>query len=218
MIHGLLSRSALTLIASAVAIGCSDAPPREPAICARWNTEIIPLLIGDSTRVTAGTLEGSDCPGSAPLTSVQWRSSDSTIAAIRPDGMVRGIASGSVRLRGALGRDTVWLDAFVLPRNWSARLEPADTTVTLGDSVTYRMVVRDSLGRPQAPVPYSIYSPEWLLRGSNRERIAKRLTEEISRQGVIGPIVLHTINAGTRVLTGKIGRQKVQATLTVRPR
>jgi hypothetical protein len=214
-----MSRISLIMLAAVAGCGFADGPRSEVA-CVQWPSDAQPLLVGDTTRLTSGTLHnGSDCDPRSPQR-VSWVSEQPAVASVDSAGLVRGLAPGRFTAVGVSGDDTLRANGFVLPPGWTARLIPDSVTVQVGDSVGFMIAALDSLGGQLPSVPYWLYTPEWQNIGSSDtagKTIPPRLTTEHAFQNVTTPSVFHMERAGTTVLIGRIGDRRLTATLVVLP-
>lgn len=215
-----MTRFIFVLLAAATGCGLTEDPRSEMA-CVRWSASTLPLLVGDTTRLIAGTLDDShsSCDPPPPA-SVSWASEHPTVASVDSDGLLRGLAPGRVTVVAVAGDDTVRSDGYVLPPGWTARVVPDSVTVRVGDSVSFMVVAMDSLGGELPIVPYWLYTPEWRSRGAGDtagQSIPPRLTTEHAFQNVTTPSVFHMEKTGTTSLIGQLGDRRLSATVVVLP-
>ncbi len=210
--------------AALLAVAAAACAPAEERACLASPHGAWPLAPGDSVRLRVGTLVGSDCDPARPRAAV-WRALDSAVATVSPGGAARGRAPGVFRAVAVAGADTVRAEGYVLPRGWRARLTPAEVTVRVGDTVAFRMAATDGAGRALPPVPFSLYTPEFLdaereiLSGApDTARPREPLTDKWSRQGITGPGVFRAQRPGATTITGELGGVRAEARLTVLPR
>jgi hypothetical protein len=210
----------LILLTATAGCGLTEDPRSEMA-CVNWLAGAQPLLVGDTTRLSAGTLDEShsNCDPPPPQR-VSWTSEQPAVASVDAEGLVRGLTPGRVTVLGVSGDDTVRSDGYVLPPGWTARVVPDSATVRVGDSVSFMVVAMDSLGGELPIVPYWLYTPEWRSRGAGDtagQSIPPRLTAEHAFQNVTTPSVFHMETAGTTSLIGQLGDRRLSATVVVLP-
>lgn len=214
-----MSRTTFLMLAAVAGCAFSDGPPSEKA-CVHWPSDAQPLLVGDTMRLTAGTLYlDSNCDAPPPQP-VSWASEQPAVASVDPGGLVRGLTPGRFAAVGISGADTLHAKGFVLPPGWTARLTPDSITARVGDSVTFMITALDSLGSQLPSVPYWLYTPEWQSLGSSDtagRTIPPRLTTEHAFQNVTTPSAFHMEKAGTTLLIGSIGDRRLTAILVVLP-
>lgn len=211
----------ITALLLAALVGCA---PHEGAgsrrACFGWPGEAQPLLVGDTMRLSAGTLHNdSDCIPPPPQR-VGWSSAHPAVASVDSEGLVRGLSPGRFTAVGVAGSDTLLAEGFVLPHGWTARVIPDSVTARVGDSVSVVVVAFDSLGRQLPTVPYWIFTPEWQSRRSTDtvgQAIPPRLTTEHVFANVTTPSVFHLEQAGTTTLIGRLGEKRLIVTLVVQP-
>jgi hypothetical protein len=150
------------------------------------------------------------------------------VATVSAGGVARGVTPGVFRAVAVAGADTLRAEGFVLPRGWRARLTPESATVRVGDTVAFHMLAVDSAGGALPPVPFSLYTPEFLAIG--REAAAgvspgaaprplpEPLTDRWSHQSIVGWGVFRAERPGVTTITGQIGAMPAEARLTILPR
>lgn len=190
---------------------------RNPA-CVRWPSQARLLLVGDTMRLSAGTLYfGSDCDPPAPQR-VWWNSAHPAVAPVDSEGLVRGLTPGRFTAIGFSGPDTLHAEGFVLPPRWTARIIPESVTVSVGDSVSFVVIALDSMGHQLPAVPYSLVTPAWHLVGSSDtvgRKSPPQLTTEQAFLDVTTPSVFHMVKAGTTILLGRLGEMHLTAAIVV---
>lgn len=121
-----------------------------PALCIRIPSDfgypVASLAAGASVRFVAGRQDILyECDLEAPR-GVRWSTSDSSVATIDRRGMLRALAPGRTdvvaRVRWVETRTTV----TVVPQVSAIRFSPADTTLSMSDSVLVRAVAVDAGG------------------------------------------------------------------------
>ena len=155
-------------------------------------------------------MKESDCIPRRDST-FKWTTNDPTIVRVTPDGQVNGLSPGIFWITAVRGPKVLEERGFVLPRGWTLRILPAQATVRVGDSVTFRVVAYDAGGRELPTVPFSIYTPEFNRPGSGE----RPLVDKWSYQHTTAPAVFRAQRVGETILTGVIGKQSVTALLTV---
>jgi hypothetical protein len=209
------------ILALATTAACAAGADRA---CLVWPDDARPLAVGDSISLRVGTLVGSDCDAARPRPAV-WRALDPAVATVSPGGAARGIAPGLFRAVAVAGVDTLAAEGYVLPRGWRARLSPESATVRVGDTVAFRVTAVDSAGRALPPVPFSLYTPEFLATeravatgAPGPARAPGPLTDRWSHQGITGPGVFRAERPGTTSITGELDTVRIAARLTILPR
>jgi hypothetical protein len=178
--------------------------------CLVWTPATRPLLVGETTRVPLGEIQGSDC-APKPDPSFTWATPDSKIVRVTPDGLILGLTPGVFHLTATRDEVVLETEGFVLPPKWSLRIFPPTAIVHVGDTVTFRVAAYDEGDHELPTVPYSIYTPEF-----GRPRSAERpIVDKWSYQNVLIPALFHAEMPGETTLTGVIGNQSVTATLKV---
>jgi hypothetical protein len=214
-----MSRIAPILLAATVGCALGD-ESRTDVACVYWPGDAQPLLVGDSMRLTTGTLyNDSDC-NPPPPPSVSWGSEQPAVVSVDSTGLVHARTPGRFTVVGITGDDTVRAEGFVLPPGWTARLTPDSATVRVGDSVSFMMIALDSVGGQLPIVPYWLYTPEWRSRwprDTTGKPVPPRLTTEHAFQHVTTPSVFHVEKPGRTLLIGQIGDRRDTATLVVLP-
>jgi hypothetical protein len=176
------------------------------------NVEVLqPLLIGDTTRMGIGTKRrDGDCT-SKTATGFVWSSSDTTIASVTPDGLVRAHAPGLFRLTAEHASAAFFADGFVVPPEWRVQISPDSARLRVGDSV--RVVVRafTKSGEPLPVLPFELHAPESFDPLAGKKPIVNRLRWLDARD----PVTVVAVDTGTTVLVGRIGFQQVSARLKI---
>lgn len=205
--------------AALLAAGCAPASADDAGRpCLVPHAAICPLLVGDTARLTIGTFAESPfgpghCDGRRP-TAATWASADTAVARVTPDGLARRRA-GPVRGDRRGGRR-----APAGPRVRPAGGVGVADSPAGGDGPRRRH-------RALPPVPFSLYTPEFLARvravAAGRELPVDEpppLTDKWSQQHVTGVGVFRGERPGTTTITGVIGAagaRPVQARLTILP-
>jgi len=105
---------------------------------------IADLEVGDSVTVAVTTEDrsGRPVPGRTP----QWSVVSGGVT-VSSTGVIRGVATGAARVRASAGGRDLDLTFTVRPPSVATmRLDPSDTTVAIGGSVTYRVTTRAANG------------------------------------------------------------------------
>jgi uncharacterized protein YjdB len=117
---------------------------------------LVRVLPGSATISVTGSLalsaEALDATGAPiPGLTVAWTSSDETIAIVSANGVVAGIAAGSVTITATIeGRSGTAAITVALQPVASVVVTPSADTLTLGERVTFRASALDAQGLPLA--------------------------------------------------------------------
>jgi uncharacterized protein YjdB len=85
---------------------------------------------------------------------VTWSSSQPEVAAVGPDGVLRGLRPGTVRVSAAIGGGLAWTEVRVTPvRVQGVKLEPGALLLRVGESAAVRATVQAIRGGTVAGVP-----------------------------------------------------------------
>ncbi|HEY9226287.1 MAG TPA: hypothetical protein VIP11_06560 [Gemmatimonadaceae bacterium] len=181
--------------------------------CIRDPERIRPVLVGDTARLSVGTMENGECTP-REQTGFRWSSADSTFVDVRPDGLMRGKSPGAFTAIAHRADSTITTRGFVMPPEWVAKIAPENIKLRVGDSVTIVMHAVDRGGAPMPVVPFSIFTPEFFDGAARR----KPIVNKPAWQDATEPIVVTAVDTGTTTLVGRMGIQQVTAHLTVMPR
>jgi hypothetical protein len=138
--------------------------PAQEQACLVWPHDAQPVALDDSVQLRVWTVVVSDCDATRPRPAV-WHAVNPAVATVSAGGVARGVTPGVFRAVAVAGADTLRAEGFVLPRGWRARLTPESATVRVGDTVAFHMLAVDSAGGALPPVPFSLYTPEFLAIG-----------------------------------------------------
>jgi alpha-tubulin suppressor-like RCC1 family protein len=104
------------------------------------------LAVGDTVRLAA---EARDSHGNVLSVAVEWRSSDPAVATVNASGLVKAVQDGTVTITasaqaasGSAALTIVHTRAVVA----SVQLTPDSLLLSIGDTATFVVVVRDSTG------------------------------------------------------------------------
>jgi hypothetical protein len=130
------------------ALGCGLRPP----LCLRTaGGRALPRMafpVGSEFRFAAGQRDILDeCDREAPP-GVRWTSSTPAVAAVDPTGVLRARAPGVAEVVARAGFAEARFAVTVVPPVARIEIRPADTTVTVGDTVWFRAVALGTDGRP----------------------------------------------------------------------
>ena len=211
-----LSATALVLIAVTGCLIRGDDGDGRP--CVRWSAAYRPLLVGDTARLEVGRVRGSDCaPAHLPVRAT-WRTTDTGVVRISPDGLLTGVAPGRFEVHAPEDTALLRTDGFVLPSGWRAQITPDSAVVSVGDSVTFEMRAFDASGRLLPPVPYSLYTPEFEERPTDSAgRRVEPLLTKWSEQHVVGPATFVARQAGRTQLRGQLASARDTVSLIIDP-
>lgn len=172
-----------------------------------------PLAMGDSARFETGRIQGSDCVGRA-YERFAWRTSDTAVVVVRPDGWVIARAPGT--FHAAAAEDTTMLVArgFVLPAQWSVRLSPEVLAIHVGDTAQFDVRAVGPDGRVLPPVPYSIFTAEFFQPTDSGPRRPPPV-DKWSHQEVTGLVAFIAQRPGHTEVRAQIGTRRVTGRLTV---
>ena len=107
---------------------------------------------------------------------VTWTSSHPDIASIGPDGVLRGIAAGTVRISATVGAGLAWMELRITPVSISlVRLEPGSLLLRTGESAPVRALVQGARGGTLARVPVEWQSSDPSVASVNRDGIVTGL-------------------------------------------
>ena len=121
------------------------------------------LFIGDSVALAARALccsDHRDDPYRVKAESdrrpegFKWWSSDSAIGTVDDRGLLRAVAAGSVRITAAYDGRQGWHEFRITRPIVDIRLEPASKTISVGDTVTFRVTL---LGTDATPVDSAFF-------------------------------------------------------------
>jgi hypothetical protein len=154
-------------IAGVVAIGCvgtcDRGEPDRDALCVVWSPAIHPLLVGDTVRLRAVHVRGSDCPPDGPaIRDLSWHTSDSAVVDVSAGGVVRGRAPGNFRVEATGDGRITHTSGYVLPPGWRLRLGADSIAVQVGDTVQVRVWAESEGGARLPAVPFEVATPEFL--------------------------------------------------------
>lgn len=175
-------------------------------------TEVLrPVLVGETARVAMGTKPRGDECTSITAPGFVWSSSDTTIASVTPDGLVRGRAVGFFQLTAENASATFFADGFVLPREWTVRILPEKARLHVGDTVKIAVRAFTNTGEPLPVLPFELHTPESFDPLAGKKPIVNRLRWLNARD----PIPVVAVDTGTTVLIGRIGFQQVTAAISI---
>lgn len=146
---------------------CDGVRPDPEELCIVWSPAVHPLLVGDTARLRATRVRGSDCVATGPAVSgLRWRSADSAIVTVAADGVVRGRAPGNFRVEVAGEGEVTHTDGYVLPVGWRVRVDAGpggDSVVArVGDTVRVRVWAESGEEERLPAVPFHVVTPEYL--------------------------------------------------------
>lgn len=119
-------------------------------------TTVTGLEPGDSLQLTAQALDRTG--GVVPARATSW-SVVGTAVSVSASGMMRALNTGTATVRAAMGERTQDLAVTVgTPSVATLTIEPADTTVFVGATATYRVTARSSTGAVLTGRPVSFSS------------------------------------------------------------
>lgn len=115
-----------------------------------------PLELGDSVQLSATGLDRTNA--AVPARNVAW-SVTGTSVTVSASGMLRTVFAGTSTVRATIGGRSQTLQAVVGPPSVAQlTMTPADTTVFVGGTVTYRVTARTSTGTVLTGVPLGFFS------------------------------------------------------------
>ncbi len=181
--------------------------------CISNEGELRPLTIGQPLQMQVGLLDESDCiVNTDAAASWTWKTADPEIIQVSAIGSVEGTKPGNFTLNASNG-DTLLLttQGFVLPADWTIKIEPAAATVKVDQIVEFQVTAYDANNQPLPTVPFSLYTPEFFEPGSGKEP----LVDQVSYQQITNPGTFRAAKPGVTTITGELGDKKVEAKLTI---
>lgn len=164
------TRGAVRRAAAGLALLAACGPgPSDDGSCFVDDHELLrPILVGDVARPRLARLRGSDCDRERllPRAAVAWRSADSAVVGVTPDGEVHGLAPGRFTLAAEVDGRELRTHGFVVPPGWRLRLDRDTVRVAVGDTVPVRPRAVAADGTPLPAVPYAVATPEHLAWGA----------------------------------------------------
>jgi uncharacterized protein YjdB len=113
---------------------------------------------------------------------VTWTSSHPEIAIIGPDGVLRGVAAGTVRISATIGGGLAWIELRVTPVSVSGvRLEPASLLLRVGESARVRALVQGIRGGSLSQVPVEWQSSDPSVASVNHDGVVTGLRFGMAR-------------------------------------
>jgi hypothetical protein len=198
--------------------------PKTP--CIAETQAIAPLVVGTTAllKVNSRDVSDSGCPepwGMGDRAWV-WAAQNPDVATVSPDGMSRGIAPGEFEAIARRDGDRTTeqrlkIRGVVYPQDWKAKITPEQLTVRVGDRVKFELVGYDANGQKLPPVHVSLRTSE-AIEHPELEPLQSYLLNQSYMESNSGSVALRAIGVGTTTITGAIANQRVQATLTIRPK
>jgi Carboxypeptidase regulatory-like domain len=129
-----------------------------------------PLELGDSVQLSATALDRTNA--AVPARNVTW-SVTGTSVTVSASGLLRTAFVGTSTVRATIGGRSQTLQAVVGPPSVAQlTMTPADTTVFVGGTVTYRVTARTSTGLVLTGVPLGFFSDNASLATVNGSGVA----------------------------------------------
>jgi hypothetical protein len=199
--------NALVLLMVGVLSGC---PSRTPPCVS--SVEDLVVEVGSKTRLRLGELyDNSDCRYDLGEPSgFSWRSPQSRVVELAPDGNARGLKAGRFIATATRGSVTLTVTGHVLPRGWRLRLDPPTANLQVGESVAFRVFPVDESGQKVMDVPFR-------LTTGPSETPSESALYPGGFSEVVGPQSFRATRPGTAVVTATLGDRSAQATVTVLP-
>lgn len=174
--------------------------------------ELRALNVGRSLQMQVGSLNESDCiVSNGAAKSWTWTTSDPAIIKVSAIGIVKGRKPGNFTLNAANGNKLLTAQGFILPADWTIKIQPAAATVKVGQVVQFQVMAYDAKNQPLPTVPFSLYTPEFFEPGSSKDP----LVDKVSYQQVTNPGTFRATKPGVTIITGELGGKTVQAKLTI---
>lgn len=150
-----MTNPGLVTIAAAVALlgtGCSRdgssatlSGARGPRLCLR-ESPTIPFAVGDTATLQAGPIDAHDSLCVQPKDALSWQTSAPNVLSVDAKGFARAMAPGRALITVSTGeslrgpaRDSATF--VVVPPVRDLRIVPDSVTLSLGDSVVFRVVI-----------------------------------------------------------------------------
>ena len=203
----LVGRAAVILGLALVNLSC-EGPP-----CMPYEPRLKPLIIGDPVGLEVGSMDGSDCvSGRSNSSSWTWHSEYEHNVRVSSNGKVEAIGPGPFRLVATHNGVVLHTVGFALPLGWRMAISPEETTVRVGETVSFLASTYDPNGSLLPQVPFSLFTPEY---GHHAPGGALPLVDKYSVEDISEPGVFRAVRSGTTTITVRIGEQTANATLNV---
>jgi hypothetical protein len=133
-----------------------------------------PLELGDSVQLTAAALDRTNA--AVPARNVVWSVTSGTSVTVSASGLLRTVFAGTSTVRATVGGRSQTLQVVVGPPSVAQlTMTPADTTVFVGGTVTYRVTARTSTGTVLTGVPVGFSSDNTTLASVSGSGVATAL-------------------------------------------
>jgi uncharacterized protein YjdB len=170
--------------------------PKPPASI-ELSSSTLSLTVGQESRLQATVRDaGGDVLSGAP---VDWKSSNTSVATVDGNGLVRGVGAGSATITATSGsvKDEATVTVSPVPAN-AVVVSPGEATLFVGESVTLKATVTDANGDPLSGRPIT-----WSTNSSG--------VATVSTSGVVKAVA-----PGTATITASSEGKSGKSTITVK--
>jgi uncharacterized protein YjdB len=113
---------------------------------------------------------------------VTWASSHPDVAAVGPDGVLRGVTPGMVRISATIGAGMAWMELRVTPVSISAvKLDPAGVVLNVGDTAGVRAVLQTLRGGTVEGLPVEWQSSDPAIATVNADGVVMGMRFGVAR-------------------------------------
>ena len=170
--------------------------PKPPASI-ELSSSTLSLTVGQESRLQATVRDaGGGVLSGAP---VDWKSSNTSVATVDGNGLVRGVGAGSATITATSGsvKDEATVTVSPVPAN-AVVVSPGEATLFVGESVTLKATVTDANGDPLSGRPIT-----WSTNSSG--------VATVSTSGVVKAVA-----PGTATITASSEGKSGKSTITVK--